>query len=419
MANERMFCGLDFGTSNSAIGVQGSQDLMLAPIEEGQRTLPSAIFFDEEEKRTSFGRVAIQSYLAGHPGRLMRGLKSVLGSALMHETTAVAGQRLTFSAIIASFLSHLKANAEAHAGQALTAVVHGRPVRFTDSDAADRRAQDELEAIARRVGFTDISFQFEPIAAATTFETAVERETLALIADIGGGTSDFSVVRLDPSRIGRADRGDDVLGNEGVRLGGTDLDTCLSLARLMPHLGYGDTIQDGRLRTPNHLFVNLATWSRINEVYSPEARRDIRWLLRHSSDPTRLNRLAEVVEERHGHRLAAAVEDAKIILSDLPQTGVDLSCVEPGLSVPVTRQDLEEAVAASMGRLRTRVRACLTAAGVRPERIDAVVMTGGSTLLPAVRQAIIAEVPEAQVHDCDQFGAVAVGLTLEAARRYG
>ncbi|HYD29987.1 MAG TPA: Hsp70 family protein [Azospirillaceae bacterium] len=414
-----MFCGLDFGTSNSAIGIQASQGLTLAPIEDGQRTLPSAIFFDEELKRPCFGRAAMNGYLLGHSGRLMRGLKSVLGSSLMNEATAVCGQRLTFVEIIATFLAHLKTHAEAQAGAHLSAVVHGRPVRFTDSEDADRRAQDELEAIARRVGFTDISFQFEPIAAATTYEATVERETLALIADIGGGTSDFSLVRLDPARAGRAERGGDVLGNEGVRLGGTDLDTCLSLARVMPEFGYGETLQDGRLRTPNHLFLSLATWSRINDIYSPDARRDIRWLLRQADDPERIQRLADLADHRHGHRVAAGVEEAKITLSDESGTRIDLSYVEDDLMVAVTRRDLEEAVGASMDRLSARVRACLSSAGVGPDRVDVVVMTGGSTLLPAVRRAIIKEVPNAQVHDCDQFGAVAMGLTLEAARRYG
>jgi hypothetical chaperone protein len=413
-----MFCGLDFGTSNTAIAVAAGNGVALAPVENGERTLPSAIFFDDETRAVSIGRAGVGEYLAGQPGRLMRGLKSVLGSSLMEETTQVAGQRLAFEDIIAAFVGRAKARAEAHAGHALTRVVHGRPVRFTHDEAADRRAEAELEAIARKVGFEEISFQFEPIAAALTFETTLERETLALIADIGGGTSDFSLVRLGPARAPLADRAGDVLANEGLRLGGTDLDTALSLARVMPAFGYEGTLQGGRLRTPNYLYVNLATWSRINETYAPDAKREVRRLLPQADAPETLARMVEVMEHRHGHRIAGVVEEAKIALSDAPATSVGLGFVEPGLAVPVARGELETAIAEGMDRLSSVLRECVIMAGVAPSRVGAVVMTGGSTLLPAVRRAITRALPDAAVFDCDQFGAVATGLGLEAMRRY-
>jgi len=413
-----MYCGLDFGTSNTALAVLTDNGVTLAPVENGERTLPSAIFFDDETRAINVGRAAVAEYLAGQPGRLMRGLKSVLGSSLMEETTAVAGKRLSFSQIIATFVAQAKKRAEAHIGKTLTHVVHGRPVRFTTNEKADARAEAELESIARSVGFTDVSFQFEPIAAALTFEQTLKHETLALIADIGGGTSDFSVVRLGPERASHPDRAADVLANEGVRLGGTDLDTALSLARVMPAFGYNGTLQGGRLRTPNYLYVNLATWARINETYAPEAKREARRLLPQIDDPASMERLIEVMDHRHGHRIAGTVEDAKIALSEKPKTAVELGFVERGLSIPVRRDELELAIAEGMDRLSNVLRQCMILAGIAPSRIGAVVMTGGSTLLPAVRNAIANAVPEAALHDCDQFGAVATGLGLEAMRRY-
>lgn len=413
-----MFCGLDFGTSNTAIGVDRSGEPALAPVESDARTVPSAIFFDDETRGVHIGRAAIDLYLAGQPGRLMRGLKSVLGSSLMDETTSVGGRRLRFDEIIAAFVSRAKARAEAWSGRELTSVVHGRPVRFTDNEAADARALVELERIARSVGFKEVSFQYEPIAAALTFETTLSRETLVLIADIGGGTSDFSIARLDPARSARADRDEDVLASEGVRLGGTDLDTRLSLARVMPTLGRGDTVAGGRLRAPNHIYVDLATWSRVNEVYTPDTRREVARLLPNADRPEGLRRLTKVIEHRLGHRVAGEVEAAKIALSDRADTRVDLRFVEEGLSVPILKPELEAAIERDMGRLSSTVRECLTQAQIDAGEIGAVVMTGGSTLLPAVRRAIIRELSGAEVFDCDQFGAVAVGLTLEATRRY-
>src|ERR1700722_17482398 len=186
-------CGLDFGTSNSAIGVPRDGTAVLAPV-EGERTLiPSAVFFDYETKgQIQFGEEAIASYIAHVDGRLMRALKSVLGSSLIDETTALAGRKVPFVEIIEIFIRHLKSKAESFVGQPIEAGVHGRPARFVDdSHAADAKAQDTLERIAKRVGFRDVSFVYEPIAAAYHYEQAVRRGEGGVIAGIGGGAAGF------------------------------------------------------------------------------------------------------------------------------------------------------------------------------------------------------------------------------------
>ena len=142
-------------------------------------------------------------------------------------------------------------------------------MRFVDDDdRADARAQEVLEAIARRPGFRDVTFVYEPIAAAHQYEHTVQKEELVLIADIGGGTSDYSVVRVGPQHRGRADRGGDVLANAGVRVGGTDFDAALSLAAVMPHVGLGTQLIEKNLPIPNALYHELATWSAINFAYT-------------------------------------------------------------------------------------------------------------------------------------------------------
>jgi hypothetical chaperone protein len=217
-------CGLDFGTSNSAIGVVCGNTVELAPVEDDNSLVPSAVFFDYETKnRVLFGNEAVAAYIAQTEGRLMRALKSILGSPLIDEETSLGGRNVPLREVVEIFVRHLKAKAETFAGREIAAVVHGRPVRFVDDDdAADARAQEVLEGIAKRVGFRDVTFVYEPIAAAYHYEQTVDAEELALIADIGGGTSDFSIIRVGPQHRGRADRSGDVLANEGVRLGGTD-----------------------------------------------------------------------------------------------------------------------------------------------------------------------------------------------------
>src|SRR6478736_1870069 len=158
-------CGLDFGTSNSAIGVARDGTAALAPVEASDTLLPSAVFFDYESKgRVLFGNEAVSAYVGQTEGRLMRALKSILGSPLIDEETSLGSRKVPLTEVVEIFVRHLKHKAEAFAGQEITAVVHGRPVRFVDDDThADARAQAVLETIARKVGFRDVAFVYEPI----------------------------------------------------------------------------------------------------------------------------------------------------------------------------------------------------------------------------------------------------------------
>jgi hypothetical chaperone protein len=350
----------------------------------------------------------------------MRSIKSVLGTSLIDEETLLGRRRVGFREVIGLVIRHIKATAEAATGTELTQVVHGRPVHFVDGDgAADARAEDALADIARASGFSDVSFQYEPIAAALAYEAQVSREEIALIADIGGGTSDFSIVRIGPDHAAKPDRAGDILANEGLRIGGTDFDRLLSLEAVMPHLGYRSPLLRNGLLTPNHLFVDLATWAKINFLYTPGVLADVRRLMREARQPELLERLGTVLEQHLGHALAMRVEEGKIALSDQERVEIDLALVEAGLTAPTTRERLGVAVADPVQRLAAQTSECLTQAGLRADQVDAVFLTGGSTLLPAVRGAITGAMPGARIVEGDKFGAVGLGLTIEAKRRYG
>lgn len=413
-------CGLDFGTSNTTLGVVERGAARLAPLDSGSTTLPSAIFFDFERPGESIiGRQAIAAYVDGLEGRFMRALKSVLGTSLIDEETQLNRSRIGFRDVIGRFIAEAKRRAEA-GGAPLEAVVHGRPVHFVDGDpAADARAQNALEEIAHSIGFRHVSFQFEPIAAALGYELEqVKREEIALVADIGGGTSDFSIIRLGPKRWLRSDRTDDLLANDGVRVGGTDFDRDFNLASIMPLMGYRSAMRRPGLLTPNHYFTDLASWSKINFLYAPTVLSDIRQVAREAACPDRLNRLIRVLEQRRGHGLAIAVETAKIALSDAENTAIDLTWVEKELSVTVDRPALIDATQPLADRIADCIRRSLASAGLTPDGVDAVFLTGGSTLLTHVRSAILEALPAARVVDGDKFTSVGHGLTVEAARRY-
>jgi hypothetical chaperone protein len=412
-------CGLDFGTSNTTLGTIEDTAPVLAALENGQTTVPSAIFY-EANGAVLIGRKAIDAYVEGVSGRLMRSLKSVLGTALIDETTRLGRERTSFRNVIAYYLGAVKRRAEQSTGCELRQVVHGRPVHFVDNAAdADRKAEQVLREIAGEIGFEEVTFQFEPIAASLDYERQISAEEIALIADIGGGTSDFSIVRLGPQRHGKADRSADILANDGVRIGGTDFDRQLSLGVVMPLFGFGSPMKRAGLEVPSRYFHDLATWSNINRMYEPRVSAELRQVRQEASEPELLDRLLRAVDEQRGHTLAIEVEEAKILLSETRQADIPLQWVAPGLAAAITRPDLVSHTKQLAERIAARIKLCLTQAQLSADGIDAVFLTGGSVRLAHVRKAITKAVPSARIVEGDIFGAVGKGLTLEALRRYG
>lgn len=409
-------CGLDFGTSNSAIGVARDGTAELAPVEAGETLLPSAVFFDFETRgRTLFGNEAIAAYVGQTEGRLMRALKSILGSHLIDEQTVVGGRTMSLATVVEIFVRHMKRRAEAFAGRDIATVVLGRPVRFDDDDQADARAEAVLGGIARRAGFRDVAFVYEPVAAAYDYERTVTREELVLIADIGGGTSDFSVVRLGPRRHERTDRTADVLANTGVRRGGTDFDTALNLATVMPLLGLGSQLVEKDLPMPLAPYRELATWATINFAYTQRNERELAGLVRLAREPGKVGRLLDLVRRRLGHRLALAVEEAKIALSTENRTIVPLGFLEKDLDAVATRAAFVEAIGESLVRLHRTAAQCIAAAGVEAHAIETIFLTGGTSRVPAARAAIRRAAPAARLAGGSDLLSVALGLTRIAA----
>jgi hypothetical chaperone protein len=413
--------GFDFGTSNSAIGIVAGNATRLAPVEGEATMIPSAVFFDfAEHDRPFYGRGAIDAYTAGNDGRLMRSLKTILSTSLIRERTALSKRSILLTDVIAMFSRHMRLKAEEALGAPIEAVVHGRPVRFVEGDdAADRLAEDTLKAVAQKAGFKDVSFVYEPIAAATQYEQEVTREQVVLVADLGGGTSDFSLVRIGPERRALDDRRADILANTGVRVGGTDFDRNLSMGAVMPLLGLGSELVDKSLPMPKSVYADLAWWPTINLTYTSKVLREAGEVHRLAVEPAKTARLLTVLNKHLGHRIAFAVEAGKISLTDQVKTSIALSFIEAGLEAPATREGFEDAIERELMRLRIAVWDCLALADLQDTDVDTVFMTGGSSLVPAVEAVIAEEVPNAILKRGDNFLSVALGLTLEAQKRYG
>jgi hypothetical chaperone protein len=412
-------CGVDFGTSNSTVGWSRPGQSALLPLEDGKVTLPSVVFFNAEDDAFSFGRAALSAYLAGYEGRLMRSLKSLLGSSLIDAQTEVGGRALPFRALLSHFIAELKTRAEQAAGKDFQSVVLGRPVFFVDDNpAADQRAEDTLAEIARAVGFQHIAFQYEPIAAAFDYESSIEREELVLIADIGGGTSDFSLVRLSPQRAGNSERRDDILATGGVHIGGTDFDKYLSLSSVMPMLGLGSRLVNNS-EVPSSYYFNLATWHTINQIYTRKAWLQLKDVQRETVEREKFSRLLDLVEQRAGHWLALQVEQGKIGLSDAETVQLSLDRIAPGQALSLTRQQFNDSIAHLVGTVEDTVGNLLRDAGVTPAQVDTVFFTGGSSGVQLLRHKIAALVPAAKAVEGDLFGSIGAGLALDAVRKFG
>ena len=428
------FCAIDFGTSNSAIAVKVGGAMRLVELEPGFRTMPTAVFYVadspvHEAPRCEFGRAAIAAYVDGIDGRLMRSMKSILGSTLVEQITEIGGGRgVRYLDVVATYLAHLKRRAEQAVGAPIGRAVIGRPVFFVDDDAArDARAEAALRTAAGRAGFRSVEFQYEPIAAAFDYEQGTTRDENVLVADIGGGTSDFSLVRVGPGRAGRTDRRGDILANHGVHVAGTDFDRRLELATIMPLLGFGafGPGEFGRAagttqarEVPSAVYFDLATWHLINTVYNPQRLAELRSMRTFYADPAHHRRLMTVVGERLGHELVARAESAKIAVAGGGRTAIDLGHGEAGLAAELGDAEAARALDADLERIVAAAHETMAQSGLAEGAVDALYFTGGSTGLTLLGDRLQRAFPEARVVRGDRFASVATGLALHAERHF-
>lgn len=411
MAVSERTLGIDFGTSNSAAGILLDGAPHLISVEGQGRTMPTSIFFDFEAQDTVFGAAANKAMIAGEEGRYMRALKSILGTSLMHEPRRMFGKSMTFVDIIAHFLMHLKAAAEAQTGRCFDQAISGRPVHFHSADPArDAQAVKDLRQCYERAGFKAVRFLYEPEAAALARGASTG---ISLIVDIGGGTSDFSLFRAGKDGI-------DILASNGVRVGGTDFDRAISMDRVMPLFGRGTNIRNllgpGTLPAPVKIFRDLATWQMIPFLYTRDVRREVEEMRKLAERPDRLARLAGVLEHHLGHEVAFAVESGKIDANgNTPDARIDLGMVEPRLGVDINGQQMALILSEYAARIGHAAMATLDKAGLAPGDVDEVIHVGGSSLMAVVEDTMKAIFPDARMHRADAFTAVADGLAIASA----
>jgi hypothetical chaperone protein len=293
--------------------------------------------------------------------------------------------------------------------------VIGRPVRYWGARDADdeARAVGRMRDAIRAAGFDEVVFEYEPVAAASRYAADLDHQELILVADLGGGTTDFSLVRVGPGLVA-GDPGT-LLGTAGIGIGGDSFDARVIDARVAPALGRGSSYRDelGAVTpVPSWLYSRLRRWHHLSFLKAPETMQLIDRLARGAIEPERIDRLVSVVQDDLGLPLHQAVERVKLALSAGERGALEVPAIR--LSEPIARAELEAWIAADLAAIDDVVAGLMTGAGVSAGEVDRVFATGGSSLVPSVRRLLAARFGADRLVGGEELTSVARGLALRA-----
>ncbi|UEM23851.1 Hsp70 family protein [Skermanella mucosa] len=427
------YVGIDFGTTNSAVAVaEASGPSRLVPLAAAGRTFDtfrSVLFFEKQEDRLGStlvhwaGPEAIDAYLESDgEGRFVQSVKSYL-AAKDFTGTSILGKQFGIEPLVSLILKDLKAKAEASAGPLPATVVVGRPAHFVGEagEDAEALALERLRDAFARAGMTDIRFELEPVAAAYHYESGLDRDETVLIADFGGGTSDFCLLRVGPKARGRAeageDRAGDILGVGGVGIAGDSFDSRIVEHCVTPHLGKGTRYRamDGQmLPMPVWPFEYMRRWHLLSFLNTGQTRRMLADILRTAEEPERVRALITVIEEGLGFHLHRAVEQAKVALSAEPRTLFRFALPGTVIKTPIRRAEFEEWVRPETEAIAACVDDLMARTGVGAAGVDRVFLTGGSSFIPVIRRLFADRFGEGKLKTGGELTSVASGLALAA-----
>ena len=415
--------GIDFGTSNTAVSLAINGEIRPVVVDTASAiaaTIPTLLYFPPTGS-PSYGTEAINRYLSSDmAGRLLQSIKRYLPSSTF-QGTVVGGRNRGLEELIGGFLARCKAAIDAAAGEPVTRVLLGRPAVLHVDPERDAMAERRLVMAARMAGFQQIQVQLEPIAAARAFERTLDQDTLCMIGDLGGGTSDFTVIRLGPGRVGARDRSGDVLGSAGVDVAGNDVDARLIQHRVLPYFGVNTRYRPLKQWVPLPTFLHMAAtrWHRLCvEGNLPENIRFLDRAIRTAEDVESLERFREFLTRNYGYSLFQAIESAKIALSQGTSTRLVFKEGGVELDEPLSRDDLERDIKRELEQLSACIDGLLSKLSVERARIGAVFLTGGTSQIPAVQDLFHARFP-GRIASRDAFTSVGLGLGVEAAERFG
>jgi len=411
--------GIDFGTTNSSIALardeRTAETIRFHSSTGGTETFRSVLYFEPKTPAVS-GPIAIERYLAAdEKGRLVQSLKSFLASRIF-TGTSIFGRQFSVEDLITIILRELRAQVEEQTGEMNGPVVVGRPVRYSNANNDDDNAFaiERLRRAFEKAGIGPIIFEYEPVAAAYFYESQLDHDELILIGDFGGGTSDFSLLRVGPSA--RRDRIHRILGTEGVALAGDAFDARIVRNLISLKLGRGSEYRsiDKVLPMPEWVYSDLERWHYLSFLKSPDTIQMLRSIHRHSFEPDKISALLHVVQNDLGFFLHRSVQEMKEQLSVEDAGNFVFEDFSIQMRGKVKRPTFEKWIEEDLQKIRGCVERLMAGANTEVSDVDRVFLTGGSSLVPAVRSIFETRFGKEKISSGSEFTSVAKGLALRA-----
>jgi hypothetical chaperone protein len=417
--------GFDFGTTNSSLACasrSGEVQLLQFPTAAGwTESFRSLLYLEKQERRAGHhtkvwsGPAAIEAYLEADPkGRLVQSLKSFLTSRSL-TSTDIFGKLYKLEDLIARILREIRDRAEAHFGVSIRSAVVGCPVWFVgaNSEADNEFARSRLAAAFQLAGFEDIRFELEPIGAAFHYQSTLDHEELILIGDFGGGTSDFSLVKLGPAARSGARR---LFGNAGVGIAGDAFDAKIVRNVVSPALGAGSEMRSGGkiLPVPTWIYGNLERWHHVSFLKSRDTMNMLRNVEKQALEPEKVQALVHFIKEDLGYYLHQSVQRLKVQLSAEPEADFRFDDGFVSLRSAVRRADFERWIQDELNAIENCVDGLMQQTGIDRRDVDRVFLTGGTSFVPAVQRIFESRFGADRISAGHEFTSVARGLALSA-----
>lgn len=409
--------GIDFGTTNSALAVYNEETGEI----EHTIIIPSLIYFFEHRKADGsanfvVGVEAISAYLSeGMKGRFIKSVKQILSRSSFIETR-IQQTRYNASQLVAIIIRALKVRADKLVGEDCGKAVIGRPVFFDDHNVQkDTLAQTRLSKAAELAGFSEVRFQFEPIGAAFAYERSLTRAEHVLVADLGGGTTDFTYLVLDPEKVGSKDRKNDMMATGGIYIGGDSLDAAFMWERGTPYFGKYteyEATPGKRLTVPKSLFANICSWEQMNFFNGPRIRKDIEDYYYFSGKDRMFKNLITLIDNNLGYSVFRSIEQTKIELSAVESSRFSYHQKEIDIDEEISLALYDEIISKNVNQIAAYLDHFMEQHNIDPARIDSLFLTGGTSMVGSIQKLFKQRFPQVNLNSGDNFKSVANGLAL-------
>jgi len=406
--------GLDFGTSNSSLAILDIDKSEVVKV----FTIPSLLFFpsqkDATHKRNVYvGQEAIDKYLDSNmQGRFMKSIKRILSSKSFTKTR-IGNRYYKIEELVSIMVNDLKRKADSFVKETVNTVVMGRPVVFSENAEKDALAQERLLKAVNLSGFSSVFFQLEPIAAALNYERHLKQEELVLVGDFGGGTSDFTLMKLNPKNIHLPNRQNDMISMGGIYIGGDNFDSDLMWHKITPYFGRGlkeKTRKDVWMPLPLYYYHNICSWKKLNTLNTIKTMQSIRKSYVFSGKNPLVKNLWTLVEKNLGFSVFQEIEKNKINLTTENQSVFVFNQEDISIQTPITIEEFDAFSKNNLSKIEAYLDNYLATNNINNDDIDSVFLTGGTSMIRSIKNIFMQRFGEHKIKSIDNFNSVSNGL---------